>query len=88
MRREAASHRADFLKIRALRKETLRLMIGSGLNAALEVSPCQPDLPPRCFVHAFASADPSANCDHSTTAPTLNVNDFQCFLNAFAAGCS
>jgi hypothetical protein len=27
-----------------------------------------------------------ANCDASTVPPTLNVNDFQCFLNAFAAG--
>ena len=28
------------------------------------------------------------NCDQSTAAPVLNVNDFTCFLNAFAAGCS
>jgi hypothetical protein len=27
-----------------------------------------------------------ANCDHSTEAPILNVNDFQCFINAFATG--
>jgi|ERR1043165_1074123 hypothetical protein len=27
-----------------------------------------------------------ANCDASTAAPVLNVNDFQCFLNMFAAG--
>jgi hypothetical protein len=27
-----------------------------------------------------------ANCDGSTIAPTLNVNDFTCFLNRFAAG--
>jgi hypothetical protein len=27
-----------------------------------------------------------ANCDGSTAAPILNPNDFQCFLNAFAAG--
>jgi hypothetical protein len=26
-----------------------------------------------------------ANCDHSTAPPVLNVNDFQCFLNTFAA---
>ena len=26
------------------------------------------------------------NCDGSTTPPVLNINDFQCFLNAFAAG--
>jgi hypothetical protein len=27
-----------------------------------------------------------ANCDLGTTAPCLNVSDFGCFLNAFAAG--
>jgi hypothetical protein len=27
-----------------------------------------------------------ANCDASTVAPVLNVNDFGCFLNTFAAG--
>ncbi len=27
-----------------------------------------------------------ANCDNSTTAPALNVLDFSCFLNKFAAG--
>jgi hypothetical protein len=27
-----------------------------------------------------------ANCDGSTTSPILNANDFQCFLNAYAAG--
>src|SRR5206468_3486802 len=27
-----------------------------------------------------------ANCDGSTAAPILNANDFQCFLNKFAAG--
>jgi hypothetical protein len=26
-----------------------------------------------------------ANCDGSTAAPVLNANDFQCFLNKFAA---
>jgi probable HAF family extracellular repeat protein len=29
-----------------------------------------------------------ANCDASTTAPVLNVLDFNCFLNRFAAGAS
>jgi hypothetical protein len=28
-----------------------------------------------------------ANCDHSTTSPVLNVADFTCFLQKFAAGC-
>jgi hypothetical protein len=27
-----------------------------------------------------------ANCDQSTAPPILNINDFQCFLNKFAAG--
>ncbi len=27
-----------------------------------------------------------ANCDQSTAAPVLTANDFQCFLNQFAAG--
>jgi hypothetical protein len=26
-----------------------------------------------------------ANCDGSVASPILNANDFQCFLNAFAA---
>ena len=38
----------------------------------------------------FWSAAPGAacyaNCDGSTTAPVLNVLDFGCFLNKFAAG--
>ncbi|MFN0133067.1 MAG: hypothetical protein ACKVW3_11160 [Phycisphaerales bacterium] len=32
-------------------------------------------------------ADCPANCDESTTPPILNVNDFSCSLNRFAAGC-
>jgi hypothetical protein len=28
-----------------------------------------------------------ANCDGSTSAPILNVDDFTCFINEFAAGC-
>ncbi len=37
---------------------------------------------------AFERAAPVcyANCDASTTPPVLNVNDFTCFLNKFAAG--
>jgi hypothetical protein len=27
-----------------------------------------------------------ANCDHSTVPPVLNINDFSCFINRFAAG--
>ncbi len=31
-------------------------------------------------------AGPCGNCDGSTTPPVLNIADFQCFLNKFAAG--
>ena len=34
---------------------------------------------------SIPSAACYANCDGSTIAPILNANDFQCFLNAFAA---
>ena len=37
---------------------------------------------------SFAAADTYANCDASTVIPILTANDFQCFLNAFAAGCT
>ena len=37
-----------------------------------------------CFAQEGA-ASCYANCDHSTTQPCLNVLDFTCFLNAFAA---
>lgn len=33
----------------------------------------------------LSNADCYANCDRSTVPPILNVNDFQCFLNLFAA---
>jgi hypothetical protein len=36
------------------------------------------------FWSAFGAPVCYANCDHSTAPPMLNVNDFQCFLNAFA----
>jgi hypothetical protein len=29
-----------------------------------------------------------ANCDASKLAPVLNVNDFTCFINNYAAGCN
>jgi hypothetical protein len=47
---------------------------------------------PRRLVATF-SVDPTcpspgcyANCDNSTTPPILNVEDFTCFVNEFAAG--
>ena len=44
-----------------------------------------------CIVMQLTFSPPSAcyaNCDGSTAQPALNANDFQCFLNAFATGCS
>ncbi len=38
------------------------------------------------FWYGVLSTDCYANCDNSTTAPVLNVLDFACFLNRFAAG--
>ena len=35
----------------------------------------------------FAAGDAFANCDASTIAPVLNVNDFVCFQQRYAAGC-
>src|SRR5437763_420412 len=44
---------------------------------------------PELSITAVLSAPPCyANCDASTALPILNVNDFSCFLNRFAAGCS
>jgi hypothetical protein len=37
-------------------------------------------------VTVFEAQSCYSNCDGSTTPPILNVNDFTCFLNAFAAG--
>jgi hypothetical protein len=39
------------------------------------------------FLNRFASGDPYANCDLSTTPPVLNVADFSCYISRFAAGC-
>ncbi|MFN0134371.1 MAG: GC-type dockerin domain-anchored protein, partial [Phycisphaerales bacterium] len=40
------------------------------------------------YLNYFAAGEQYANCDASTTPPILNVNDFVCFLNRFAAGCT
>jgi hypothetical protein len=41
-----------------------------------------------CFLVKFASGNPYANCDGSSTPPVLNVADFTCFITKYAAGCS
>jgi hypothetical protein len=38
------------------------------------------------YVSAGSGGTCYANCDNSTNAPCLNVNDFVCFNNAFSAG--
>jgi hypothetical protein len=40
----------------------------------------------RALVLGAAGAPCYANCDGSTGSPVLTANDFQCFLNRFAAG--
>jgi hypothetical protein len=47
------------------------VVVGSNTETLVDVA-----LAPICYV----------NCDASTAAPILNVNDFACFLNRFAAG--
>jgi hypothetical protein len=37
------------------------------------------------LVFAAGTAPCYPNCDQSTTAPILNIQDFSCFLNAFAS---
>lgn len=46
---------------------------GSSMQAVIRVT-----APPACY----------ANCDGSSGSPLLTANDFQCFLNTFAAGIS
>jgi hypothetical protein len=39
-------------------------------------------------LNKYAAFDAYANCDGSTGTPALTPNDFQCFLDAYAAGCN
>jgi hypothetical protein len=49
----------------------------------------EPQLRPRLMVtYTEPPAGCYANCDSSTTIPFLNVNDFVCFQQQFAAGAS
>jgi hypothetical protein len=60
---------------------TTTYVVGYGMN--LNVSPARehallwmrPILPQPCY----------PNCDNSTTAPILNIDDFTCFINTYAA---
>jgi probable HAF family extracellular repeat protein len=52
-------------------------IVGSGVhNGVVEAWIATLAVTPTCY----------ANCDASTAPPILNVNDFTCFLNRFAAG--
>jgi uncharacterized membrane protein len=55
-----------------------RVIVGTGTNPDGNTEAWRADLggPPPCY----------ANCDGSTTAPVLNINDFVCFQSRFAAG--
>jgi probable HAF family extracellular repeat protein len=55
-----------------------RVIVGTGTNPAGNVEAWRVDLgaAPPCY----------ANCDGSTAAPILNVNDFTCFMNRYAGG--
>jgi hypothetical protein len=46
-----------------------------------------PDRPVLTGARRAVTADPHANCDRSTTPPTLNIADFSCFLQKFATDC-
>ena len=58
------------------------------VSGTVTINSNSPDEPAR-IVLLVGSVIPVAcyaNCDESTTAPVLNVNDFTCFLNRYAAG--
>jgi hypothetical protein len=59
---------------------------GSWMQVADSFSGAVQDLPFQVLGTIVGPSGCYANCDHSTTPPFLNVNDFSCFLNKFAAG--
>ncbi|MBX3377036.1 MAG: hypothetical protein KF678_08540 [Phycisphaeraceae bacterium] len=58
------------------------------LNGTVTITSNDPDTPIRIITLSgeVIPAACYANCDQSTGAPLLTANDFQCFLNKFAAG--
>ena len=62
--------------------QTINAVVSFGEDASGELYICDQSggeiykIIPRC----------SVNCDGSSTAPILNANDFQCYLNTFASG--
>lgn len=59
---------------------TFAVRITRNIPAGEEVFQCVDNIriAPTCY----------ANCDFSSVPPVLNANDFLCFLNKFAAGCT
>jgi probable HAF family extracellular repeat protein len=53
-----------------------RTIVGTGIG---------PDGTTQAWIATVPAAVCYANCDNSTQAPILNIDDFQCFLNKFAA---
>ena len=71
-----ASHQDDALQFNSQTNQWVPLRDqGSGRQVSL---PFQ----------VYGTSQPTcyANCDGSTVNPVLNANDFQCFLNRYAAG--
>jgi len=76
---------------------------GMGIQGSYVVPPGTPAYPEPLFLNTSNFADGGwrlgfqtfmltgstcyANCDSSTAPPVLNVQDFTCFLQKFAAGC-
>lgn len=58
------------------------------VSGTLTINSNDPDEPARMVVlmGSVVGATCYPNCDQSTTPPVLNVNDFACFINQFAAG--
>ncbi len=60
---------------------TITPIIGTGSDKVV----CDPIVEPIPCTPASNPAGRCANCDHSSVTPELNANDFQCFINEFAA---
>jgi len=40
-----------------------------------------------CYINKYAAKAPEAECDSSTTAPTMTISDFVCYISKYTAGC-
>jgi hypothetical protein len=58
------------------------------VSGTLTINSDDPDEPARMvmLVGEVVAAGCYPNCDQSTAEPILNVNDFACFINRYAAG--